>query len=290
MDIEAYYFGPGYGLPSVSPFCCKLDLYFQAAKISTNHWRLNRWSWNVPLIHSLPLFFVSIAFSYLLLPLPEYDTKHLIGAGKSPTKTLPCIRSSENKYVGDSAAIIEMMKTQGYNLDGNLSESDRAVMLCLQRLIENHLVIPFMYMRWLTKEGNKAMGTNVLAKFPAPIKFVACRKMAGITKTRMKHGGIGGTQEQMFSLLQEDVLAIAAILGENEFMFGQSSVTSADCIVWGMLCQIYYDTGFIELKIAAWMQQATPKLCQYLDRLKTMYYSVPMEEIPDPSAETKADA
>lgn len=73
---------------------------------------------------------------------------------KAPKGKLPFIEDN-NKKISDSDLIIQHLKqTCGDKLDSDLSPSEKALSLSMQRLLEDHLFWVTMYTRWCYTEEN----------------------------------------------------------------------------------------------------------------------------------------
>ena len=95
--IKLHQFARTWGIPNLSHFCCKLETYLRIADIPYQ------------VVTSIPT--------------------------KAPKGKLPFIEDN-NKKISDSALIIQHMKqTYGDKLDADLSSSEKADSLSMQRLL-----------------------------------------------------------------------------------------------------------------------------------------------------------
>src|SRR5436305_15197084 len=102
--ITLYQPPQAWGLPTISPFCVKLETYLRMTKV---------------------------------------DYKVSQGSVlKAPKGRVPYIKI-DDKFLGDSSLIIfELKKRFGDPLDQNLTSEQKALALSLQLMVENHLYFP----------------------------------------------------------------------------------------------------------------------------------------------------
>ena len=98
-----------WGIPNLSHFCCKTETYLRMADIKYT------------VRPTLPLF--------------------------APKGKLPYIEDGTFK-LADSRFIIRHLKTKYHDLDQELSPTELAHSLAMQRLLEEHLFWATMYSRW----------------------------------------------------------------------------------------------------------------------------------------------
>jgi glutathione S-transferase len=121
--IILYGFGPGFGLPEVSPFVTKTEVQLKMAG----------------LVH----------------------TKERSRPDASPKGQLPFI-SDDGTLIADSTFIRgHIEKSRGFDFDAGLDARRRAEAWALERMIENHLNTAMVYARWLLPE-NFAKGPGKL--------------------------------------------------------------------------------------------------------------------------------
>lgn len=118
-----YGFGPGFGLPEVSPFVTKTEVQLKMAGIAY--------------------------------------TKERSRPDASPKGQIPFI-SDDGTVIADSTFIrAHIEKTRGFDFDSGLDDRQRAEAWALERLIENHLNAAMIHARWLMPE-NFAKGPGQL--------------------------------------------------------------------------------------------------------------------------------
>ena len=113
--LKLYQFERTWGIPNLSPFCCKIETYLRMAGI-------------------------------------EYNIKPALPMG-APKGKLPYI-SDQGKTLGDSRFIIEYLKSAYHDLDSELTDEELALSTALQRLLEEHLFWVALYSRWQYTDEN----------------------------------------------------------------------------------------------------------------------------------------
>ena len=200
--ITVYGYGPAWGLPCISPFVTKVVNYLT--------------------ITGVPFEFVRQDLGAL--------------AQDSPTAKMPFIRD-DGQQVNDSTRIIQYVKDKyGDKLDDHLSESDKAVGLAFQRMVEEYtywsgIIEP----RWTTVEKFKIYTPYVVgAEFDdlppeAQEGLLAFREK--IHDEHKKQGMGLRSHEDVVRCLQEDLDALSAFLGEKQFFLGEEP-TSYDATIY----------------------------------------------------------
>jgi glutathione S-transferase len=224
---------PGaWGLPSISPFCLKLDTYLRIA--------------NIP-------------FRAIVDPTPF----------KAPKGKLPWIEHEGNR-IGDSGFIIEYLERRfGCDLDAGLSPADRATARALRRLIEENLYWTMVYERWMVDENWRSFRHVVLGGISAPMRSIVA-PIARRGVRRQLHGhGIGlHSPEEIRAIGLGDLTAVVDFLGDKPFLMGEAA-SGIDAVAFGFLANIVRVPIEGPVKTAA-LQQAT--LLAYLDRIEQRYF------------------
>lgn len=99
--IKLFQFPRMFGIPNVSPFCCKLETWLRIARV-------------------------------------PYEVVDTGDPRKAPKGKLPFIEDAGVR-IGDSSLIVDhLVKTRGVDPDARLSASQRATALLVQRMLEEH--------------------------------------------------------------------------------------------------------------------------------------------------------
>lgn len=199
--ITLYQFAPVWNIPNLSHFCVKVETYLRMMDLPYE------------IVETLPL--------------------------KAPLGKLPYLEDHGNK-IADSRLIVRYLQTQyGDTIDAHLTELERATAMAWQRLIEEHLYWLSMYTRWsysdINWQQNKHAIFNVL---PMLVRHFVALVYQYLIKKQIYGQGTGRLKEDdIFSLADEDVSALAVFLGEKDYFMGDKP-TTIDAIVYGFLVNI----------------------------------------------------
>lgn len=226
-------FAPCWGLPSPSPFCLKVETFIRMASI-------------------------------------EYCVESRTTPYKTPRSQLPFIKD-EGQEIPDSEAILAYLdKHYELSLDEFLSEKDLAIGIAVKRLCEHHLYWALFYSRWYDKQDwskiKKEFFSSVPLIFRSTVSGLA-RKSALISLNRQGFGRL--PRETVYEKGQQDIDALAIILGDNNYMLGHQP-SSYDASAFGVLANILYPPFSTNLKSAL---RQRPNLIAYCERMKSIYFS-----------------
>ncbi len=205
--IEIYGFTPSWGLPDISPFVTKVVNYATMA---------------------------GIPFEYKIQPL---DTL----ASASPTAKLPYV-VDDGVQINDSTTIIEHLKDKyGDKLDSTLSQSDRAVGLAFQRLVEENVYWSgIIWVRW----RNMEVFSLYLPSFVPPGQEPAPEFLEAMAAYREKiwnaaagHGMGLRPDAEVLDSLKADIDALSDFLDTKDFFLG-SEPSSYDATIYSTIRHI----------------------------------------------------
>ncbi len=190
-----------WGLPSISPFCLKLEVWLRLAK----------------------------------LPYTTVVDATPFGA---PKRKLPYIEH-EGKRIGDSSFIIDHLESRfGCGVDASLSPAERGAAHALKRLAEENLYWVMVYDRWVVDENWRIFRDVVLGGVPAALRPVVAVVARRGVRAQLKGHGIGAhARDEIHAIGRRDVAAIADFLGEKPYLMG-ARPTSVDASVYGLLTNI----------------------------------------------------
>ena len=195
----------GQKIPSISPFCLKLETYFKVAQV-------------------------------------PYESKLTVSTAKTTKKKLPAILDDQ-KLIEDSSFIIEYIQ-QKYNidLDKNLTTEQKAITQSFKWLCERNIVSIVMWFRWADEKNWPLFREQVFAGAPWLIKVTIANAMAKNVKKTLWGSGYGRyTDSEKIHLLHQDLKALADYLGSKKFFFGDE-IHMIDIICFSALAQIEYST------------------------------------------------
>jgi glutathione S-transferase len=223
----------GWGLPSISPFCLKLEAYLRI---------------------------VDIPFRTVIDATPF----------RGPKRKLPWIEH-EGKKVGDSGFIIEYLECQfGCDPNTGLSAEERAIARSMQRLIEENLYWTLIYDRWMVEDNWRSFRNIVLGKVPIPIRQVIAPVARRGVRRQLEGHGIGRhSRDEIHAIGRKDIGAIADFLGDKPFLMG-GTATEIDAIAYGFLANIVNVPIASPIKDHA---SKRTNLVNYVQRFQNRYFA-----------------
>jgi glutathione S-transferase len=224
---------PGaWGLPSISPFCLKLDLYLRI---------------------------VGIPFRAVVDATPF----------RGPKGKLPWIEH-EGRKIGDSGLIIEYLESRfGCDANAGLSPAERAVALALRRLLEENLYWAMVYDRWMLEENWRVFREVVLGGVTGPARaLVGGLARRGVRRQLRGHGLGLHTPDEIHAIGRRDLGAIADFLGDKPYLMGDAA-TEIDAVAYGLLPNILHTPIASPIQDEG-LQRAN--LVGYLERIRSRYF------------------
>lgn len=232
-ELIVHHLPAAWGLPSVSPFCLKLDAYL----------RIN-----------------DVPFEAVIDKVP-------FGA---PKKKMPYIEH-RGRRIGDSTLAIDYLEGE-LGIDGNagLSAEQRAVALALQRMLEENLYWAMVYDRWMVDANWSFFRDIVLGGIPLPVRRVAGPVIRRGIGKRIEGHGIGvHSESELHAIGIRDLSAVADYLGDKPFLMGDSA-TTVDAAAYGLLANILLVPIATPIKEAG---LGRDNLVAYLQRMQDTYYA-----------------
>jgi len=239
--IYLYQFSRTPLLPSLSPYCLKVETWLRLAGLKYE---------NVD--HKMKL--------------------------RSKKGQLPFVELN-GEEIADSAIILkELGQRFEKDLDAGLSNDQKNVSHAMISMIENHLV--WVVAWWRTKypdnviKGYKmnlqhALGTRI----PNGIlnfffKFSFARKGA----KKVKAQGMGVHKpEEIIEFGQNDLKVLSDMLADKPFFFGDEP-TTLDVVAFASLAQIYFIDKEVQYSLRDYMQESCPNLVGHVNRMKEMCF------------------
>jgi glutathione S-transferase len=225
---------PGaWGLPSISPFCLKLEAYLRL---------------------------VGIPFESVIDPTPF----------KGPKGKLPFIEH-EGRRIGDSGFIIEYLERRfGCDANRGLDAAARATALALRRLLEENLYWTMVYDRWMVGANWQTFRDVVLGGVPAPLRIVIAPVARRSVRRQLRGHGIGlHTPDEIHAIGCRDLGAVADFLGDTPFLMGEEP-SEIDAIAYGVVANILQPPIASPIKEEG-LRRAN--LVAYLDRIRQRVFA-----------------
>jgi glutathione S-transferase len=195
--IKLFQFPRMFGIPNVSPFCCKLETWLRIAGI-------------------------------------PYDVVDTPDARKGPKGKVPFIEDG-GRRIGDTSLIIDYLtKTRDVDPDARLDAAQRATALLVQRALEEHYAFVLLYTHFMRPEGWRHMKStfdNVPAIARPLVSSLVRRNMKRILHLQ---GVLRHSDDEIVEAARRDWQAVLSVMGDGPFFFG-SEPTGVDAILFGTL-------------------------------------------------------
>ncbi|WP_206483601.1 glutathione S-transferase family protein [Thalassotalea sp. G2M2-11] len=227
-------FGSAFGLIDASPFVIKVDLFLKLANIDFE--------------------FVG-------------DVNHL---KHSPKGKLPYIEDAGEK-IADSHFILQYLtKKYHVTLDDHLTSEQKAQATLYTKALEESLYWCLVYSRWVKADTWPVIKATFFNELPVPLKwFIPSLLQKNVKKTLFRQGYGRHSETELLSIADEHFAALATLLGEQPFFFGEQP-SSFDAIAYSFLSE-FISVDFFN----SFNQQARTytNLVQYCQRIEAQYYA-----------------
>ena len=232
-ELRCFHLPGAWDLLTVSPFCLKLDAFLRMTGIE-----------HTSVIASTPF--------------------------GGPKKKAPWIEYQGQK-IGDSTLIIDFLKQEfGKDPDADLNAQQRAMIVAIQRLIEENLYWAMVYDRWCRDENWSRLKSTVLGDIPAPVRMMIAPYARHSVKKQLEGHGMGlHAPSEIEAIAKKDIDALAALLGDGPWYFGEQP-TMADATVYSLLANILFVEFESPMKD---MIRIHPKLTAMLENFRARYYA-----------------
>jgi glutathione S-transferase len=231
-SLKVYHLPGAWGLPTVSPFCLKLDAWLRMT---------------------------GIAHESLTAATPFSAPK-----GKAPWIEM------DGEKLGDSTFIIARLAERfGVDPDAGLTPAQRGTAVAIQRLIDENLYWTMVHDRWVNEGNWQQFRDVVLGGLAVPLRRVIGTVARRGVKKQLKGHGMGiHSADEVAAIGRRDVNALAAILGDQPWFFG-AEPTSTDAVVYAQLVNIW--RAPLESEVRRAIGQTT-NLVAFIDRFTARFY------------------
>lgn len=192
-------------LPSVSPFCIKIEAYLRFTK-------------------------------------RDYRTVYPSNPGKAPKGKLPYIEDS-GRIVADSGFIIDYLKaTYGDPLDGGMAPIEQATAHAFRRLLEENTYWCGLHAAWVDPANWPTTKRQVFQKAPLPLRVFfppIVRRM--LRKQMIGHGMGRHSSSEVYRIMLDDLVAVSTFLGDKPYFMGDRART-IDATVYAFLGRFLFST------------------------------------------------
>ncbi|WP_300390450.1 glutathione S-transferase family protein [Henriciella sp.] len=192
------------------------------------------------------------------------------------TADLDAVSKHKAPYVEEDGEIIQdsnfirahFEKKLGRSLLDGLTPREQALSWAFERMAEGHLSAVMAGERWMNDENFRKGPAQFFVSVPEPMRDQVCGEISeGMRKARWESGIGRHSHEEQLLLAGFDLAAIAAQLGERNFLLGDEP-TGVDASVSAILISCatpFFDTPLVD------MVQAHENLPAYIRRMREAY-------------------
>jgi glutathione S-transferase len=140
---------------------------------------------------------------------------------KAPKGKIPFV-AIDGKVMGDSQLIIEELERRlgDKALDAGLTPREHAISHAVRRMLEEGTYFIGMHNRWATDEGFRVLSPEFKKVLPRPLRLLMPVIRGGVKKTLHKQGTGRHTPKELDAMAIADFDAVAELLGDKDFLFG----------------------------------------------------------------------
>jgi glutathione S-transferase len=230
--ITLHQFARVWGIPNLSPFCCKVETWLRMAGI-------------------------------------PYRVADAIPPN-APKGKLPFV-IDEGRTITDSRFILEYLTDHyGVDLDAGLTPAERAVSLAVQRMIEDELHwAAVIWPRWCQPHNWPACKQSIFGGFPPVLRDLAAAWAKRQIHREIWGHGIGRNRdEEIVQIGRQDLDALSTLLADKAFFLG-ASPTTLDACAFGLLSNVLWPPIESELAQHA---RGHANLVAFCDRVRDRYF------------------
>lgn len=244
--------------------------------------------WGVPFATAAP-FPLKLATWLRMAGLP-FDVVIANDPSKGPKGKSPWIEHGTLR-MGDSALIIEYLQERfGTDLDAHLDARQRALAMCVQRMMEEHFHQCFEHQLFFGRGGDERLH-ELAATMPIPLRWLVPTVLKRAFSKQLYARGMGRhSEEVIIAQGKSDLDALVELLGDQPYFLGDRPA-SLDACVFGFLGVSLYVAGDNPLyRYGASLES----LMRYCERMRARYFPETLSTLaplfPNESAATPKDA
>ncbi|XP_066525503.1 failed axon connections homolog [Hoplias malabaricus] len=189
---------PKNGVPSLSPFCLKMETYLRMADLPYQNF---------------------------------FDGK------LSPQGKMPWIEYNQEQVYGSEFIIDFLEEKLGVNLNSSLSPEEKAVSRAITKMVEEHFFWTIAYCQWVDNVEETKNMLAVSGPLSELLKWILSHVTGSLVKKEMYGHGIGRfSKDEIYALMEKDMRTLATLLGDKKYLMGPK-VSTVDAAVFGHLAQ-----------------------------------------------------
>jgi glutathione S-transferase len=229
--VKLFQFPPMFGIPNLSPFCCKLETWMRIAGV-------------------------------------PYEVVDTPDPRKGPKGKLPFIEDGGRRIADTSLIVDHLARTRGVELDAHLNAAQRAIVLLVQRTLEEHYAFVVLYTHFIRADGWRHTCAT-FGSVPAIVRPLVARLVRGrMRKILWTQGILRHSDADIIEAGLRDWRAVLAVMSIGPFFFGEEP-TGLDAIVFGALATTVLTP--IESPIRDFLR-SQPACVAYAERMRARFF------------------
>jgi glutathione S-transferase len=215
-----------------------------------------------------PSPFVTKAMTLLKMAGLDY-VEDRTGFSRAPKGKQPYIKD-DGEVVADSTFIrFHLERVHGVDFDAHLTEEQKAIGWCVEKMCEEHLYWILARTRWLDDANFERGSAKLFEQIPAIARPLAKRFIRRRVAKSLWAQGMGRhSAAEVDALGIRDIEALATLIGDKRYLFGDEPC-GADATVFAFLASIMAPMAESPIRDAA---LAKPALVAYRDRMMQAYF------------------
>ncbi|MEE9426108.1 MAG: glutathione S-transferase family protein [Methylococcales bacterium] len=192
--ITLYQFPQHFDLPNLSPFCVKVECFLRMTKLE-----------------------------YTIAPVS--DTR------KAPKGKCPYI-DDDGELIADSEMVMDYLENKyQVNLDSALDSKQKALSRAIQAMLDERFYWTAVYSRWHDDRTWPQISKLFFGEMPFPMNKIIPLVARKQIKGQMYGHGMGRhSEDEIYAIGQADIVAIANLLGEQQFIHGDQATRIDACV------------------------------------------------------------
>lgn len=230
-EIILHGYGPAFGVADPSPFVTKVEILL---KMANRAYRIER-----------------------------ADIR------RAPKGKVPWIIDG-GRVVADSSLIRHYLEREyKVDFDSGLNLEQRGLALATERMVEEHLFWGAFHARWIIDDNFNAGPVQFFQSIPAIVRPLFIKFFRSRARRYLHAQGLGRHDAQDIDyLITADINALAAILGDKKYMFGDQPC-GADASIYAFVSGILSKTFHSEIRDAA---ERHPNLEEYCTNCEAIWF------------------
>ncbi|PPD41877.1 MAG: glutathione S-transferase [Methylocystis sp.] len=191
------------------------------------------------------------------------------GFAKAPKGKKPYIRDG-GELIADSTFIrFHLEQAHGVDFDSGLTEEQKAIGWCAEKMCEEHLYWVIAYSLWLDEANFERGPAKFFNKIPAFARPLAKWYMRRRVRKNLRSQGLGRhSPAEINALGVHDIEALAALLGDKPYLCGEEPC-GADATVFAFVAAVMSPLSETPYQAAA---LSKPNLVAYRGRMMGRYF------------------